>query len=314
MVDILIVNYNTKELIKPMIEACVAAHQKMTPRYLVVDNASTDGSLGELQKFGLDQNLIVNKNNVGFGRANNQLLPLIKNDYILLLNTDAFIQPNALVDSIAFMERNKECGILGVKLICQDGEVQPSCRYFPSPFNIFLQRTGLSRLFRQVQLIDDPGWDSESVSECDWVPGCFYFIRREVIDEIGLFDPSYFLYYEEVDHCKRAKAAGWKVMYSPHTAVVHIGGESAKHDGRLSSKGRQLSILQVESEILFLRKHYGFIGIALHAILSLAADIYIELKNLIKRTHQDVSREFFPGTARFFRILICTKFGRMPTR
>ncbi|POZ99712.1 glycosyltransferase family 2 protein, partial [Pseudomonas sp. MWU12-2312b] len=108
------------------------------------------------------------------------------------------------------------------------GDLQPSCRYFPTPLNVFMARTGLERFFPGVKKVDDMTWDHNSVRECDWVPGCYYLIRREVIDQVGLFDPRYFLYYEEVDHCKRVKQAGWKVVYYPHTTVVHIGGESAK--------------------------------------------------------------------------------------
>ena len=105
-------------------------------------------------------------------------------------------------------------------------------------------------------------WDHASVRECDWVPGCYYLIRREVIDQVGLFDPRYFLYYEEVDHCKRVKQAGWKVVYYPHTTVVHIGGESAKSVDQLNVDGRQIPTLQIESELLYFRKHHGLPGLA----------------------------------------------------
>lgn len=77
--------------------------------------------------------------------------------------------------------------------------------------------------------------------ECDWLPGCFYLVRREVLDKVGLFDPRYFLYYEEVDHCKRVKEAGWKVVFYPHTTVVHIGGESSKSVAELEAASRQIS-------------------------------------------------------------------------
>jgi N-acetylglucosaminyl-diphospho-decaprenol L-rhamnosyltransferase len=106
-----------------------------------------------------------------------------------------------------FMEVNPCCGVLGVKLVGRDGALQPSCRYFPTPWNVFLAKTGLQRLFPGTRLVDDMTWDHASVRECDWVPGCYYLIRREVIERVGLFDPRYFLYYEEVDHCRRVSCA-----------------------------------------------------------------------------------------------------------
>ena len=105
-------------------------------------------------------------------------------------------------------------------------------------------------------------WGHDSVRECDWVPGCFYLIRRQVIEHVGLFDPIYFVYYEEVDHCRRVRDAGWSVVYFPFTQVVHIGGESAQSAGSLTDSGRQVSALQIESELLYFRKHFGLLGLS----------------------------------------------------
>jgi GT2 family glycosyltransferase len=113
------------------------------------------------------------------------------------------------------------------------------------------------------------------------VPGCYYLVRREVIDQVGLFDPRFFLYFEEVDHCRAVKAAGWQVLYFPYTTVVHIGGESAKSDALLTS-GRQISELQVESELLYFRKHHGRLGVLSHLALSVLADLIVGTKNLIR--------------------------------
>ena len=149
--------------------------------------------------------LIENKINVGFGRANNQALSLVNGDFVLLLNTDAFVGVDTLQKTLEYMQTQPKCGILGVKLLSLDGELQPSCRYFPTPFNIFANRVGLSRLLPNIKLVDDVSWDSTITQECDWVPGCYYLMRKKVIEQQGLFDPIYFLYYEEVDHCFAVK-------------------------------------------------------------------------------------------------------------
>src|SRR6185295_455570 len=125
-----------------------------------------------------------------------------------------------------------------------------SCRYFPTPWNVFLSSTGIQRYFPRTRLVDDLDWDHASVRECDWVPGCYYLIRRGVLDDIGLFDPRFFLYFEEVDHCYRARKAGWPVVYYPDTQVLHIGGESAESVAKLTV-GRQILESQIESELLY---------------------------------------------------------------
>ncbi len=248
----------------------------------IIDNASVDNSAEILSREYPNIVLIENKQNVGFGRANNQALPFIHGRYVLLLNTDAFVRPDTIYKTVQYMETHTKCGILGVKLLGHDGSLQPSCRYFPTPLNIFLERTNLKRFFKHVQLVDDMSWDHASVKSCDWVPGCYYLIRKEVIDQVGLFDPRYFLYYEEVDHCFAAKRAGWEVVYFPDAPVVHIGGESAKQEGAVSSKSQQIESLQIESELLYFFKNHGLTGVCSHLLLNSLADFILFLKDLVK--------------------------------
>ena len=165
-----------------------------------------------------------------------------------------------------------------------------------------------------VRLVDDMAWDHASVRECDWVPGCYYLVRREVLDQVGLFDPRFFLYYEEVDHCRRVKEAGWKVVYYPHTSVVHIGGESAKSEGKLTSGGRQLSALQIESELLYFRKHYGRTGLAFHMVLVVLGDALLALKAILKRRGRDEVASCWAHIRLSWKLLRDTHFAAQPTR
>ncbi len=280
----------------------------------MIDNASKDGSADVLRREYPHIKLIENTQNVGFGRANNQAVPLVKGRYVLLLNTDAFVQTDTLIKTVQFMDMHPRYGMLGVKLLGRDGVLQPSCRYFPSSWNIFLERTNLKQFFKNTQLIDDMNWDHNSVRDCDWVPGCYALIRKTVIDQVGLFDPRYFLYYEEVDHCLAAKRAGWQVVYYPDTTVVHIGGESAKQEAAISSKSRQIEALQIESELLYFRKNYGLFGVLKHLFLNSLGDFILFLKALIKlKSPADVlfnlKRAWFV-LHMFFR----TRFAQVPTR
>lgn len=311
---VIVVNYNTRHLFDECFSCLNQASSNLSVQGLVVDNASTDGSQAFLRAKPSFATAVFNDLNVGFGRANNQAVPLVEGRYALLLNTDAFVSPDTLTKTLAWMDAHPDCGVLGVKLTDRSGALQPSCRYFPTPFNIFLNRTGLQRLFPRGVLVDDMTWDHAAVRECDWVPGCYYLIRREVLDQVGLFDPRFFMYYEEVDHCRRVKAAGWKVMFYPDTSVVHLAGESAKSAGALS-KARQISGLQVESELLYMRKHYGRLGLAWHMALVGLGDAVVGLKQLLKRAlRRREPGHFQPLFLSTWRALRATVWASQPTR
>ncbi|MEZ1314577.1 glycosyltransferase family 2 protein [Pseudomonas fluorescens] len=312
--DVLVVNYNTAGLLQPMFNALRQPDGPDRARYLVVDNASVDDSLERLASICPEALLLSNADNVGFGRANNQLVEHLQGKYALLLNTDAFVAPDTLSKTLDYMEAHPDCGILGVRLEGRDGDLQPSCRYFPTPLNVFLSRTGLERFFPWVKRVDDMQWDHASVRECDWVPGCYYLIRREVIDTVGLFDPRYFLYYEEVDHCKRVKQAGWKVMFYPHTTVVHIGGESAKSVDELNVASRQIPRLQIESELLYFRKHHGVPGLVWHMALVCLGDLILALKALLKRRGRAAIGACWEHARVTWALLRDTQFATQPTR
>lgn len=281
-VSIVFVSYNTAEMTCEAIRLVKASLHTLNLEIFVVDNASKDDSVARVSAEFPDVHLITNQSNVGFGRANNQVLPHYKGKYLLLLNTDAFVAPTSIQTTYDFMQSHTETGVLGVRLLGRDGVLQPSCRYFPTPLNIFLTSTGLFKCFPFVKLVDDMQWDHNSVRQCDWVPGCYYLIRREVIEQVGLFDLRYFLYYEEVDHCYATKKAGWQVTYFPDTSVVHIGGESAKTDNKISSVSKQVSALQIESELLYFRKNMGLVAVLLHIMLYAFAECIILLKRLVK--------------------------------
>ncbi len=316
MVDIsvIIVSYNTAHLLEEAVSKVKNAAQGLSLECIFVDNASKDDSIARIRALFPADKLIVNQTNVGFGRANNQALAHARGRYVLLLNTDAFVAPDTLVKTVAHMNANPRCGILGVRLEGRDGELQPCARYFPTPFNQFLQRTGLHKWFKSVRLVDDMAWDHASVRTCDWVVGCYYLVRKEVIDQVGLFDPRYFLYSEEVDHCFAAKRAGWEVVFYPHTTVVHLGGESAKSSGEITRSGRQLSALQVESELLYFRKNHGLAGVLIDTCLSLGADVLHAVKQLLKGKGAAGATSAWKHARLLLGLCLRTHLGSRPTR
>jgi len=311
---VIVVNYNTEHLLGPMFDALDAAADGLAVQTIVIDNASRDGSVAWLRRHRPEAALIANERNVGFGRANNQAIPHLRGDFVLLLNTDAFVAPDTLAKTLAWMRAHPDCGVLGVRLLGRDGAQQPSCRFFPTPLNTFLMRTGLARFFPWVPGIDDPRWDPAVSRDCDWVPGCYYLMPRAVVDEVGLFDPRYFLYCEEVDHCKRVRQAGWTVRYFADTTVVHIGGESAKTAGEITESGRQISDLQIESELLFFRKHHGLAGLAGAIALTALANAYLALKWIVKRRDVAGTQPYWRHTGTTWSLLRATGGATHPTR
>jgi N-acetylglucosaminyl-diphospho-decaprenol L-rhamnosyltransferase len=313
-VDVFLVSFNSAHLL-PRLRSSLAqaARADLTLRLLAVDNASSDGSAAILSR-GLRCDVVIeNKVNVGFGRANNQLLEHVRSEYVLLLNTDAFVAPDAIATTLAYMDAHPRCGIAGVRLTDDDGGLQPSRRSFPTPFTTFVRRTGLEKLLPVAGARHDIEEDHNHVAECDWVPGCYYLVRRAVLDDIGLFDPRFFLYFEEVDHCRRAREAGWSVAYLPSASVVHVGGESAKSVTSLS-RHRQISALQAESELLYMRKHFGVAGLAAHLLLVVIGDFILAGKDLLKREGTDAALARFRCTALTWRLARATALGKRPTR
>jgi N-acetylglucosaminyl-diphospho-decaprenol L-rhamnosyltransferase len=310
LISVILVSYNTAQMSIEALNCLFATQGDFNLEVFVVDNASKDNSAQIIKNAYPNITLIENKINVGFGRANNQVLDLVNGDYVLLLNTDAFVQTDTLQKTVEYMLQQPTCGILGVKLLSRDGELQPSCRYFPTPLNIFANRVGLSRLLPNIKLVDDVNWDSSLTQQCDWVPGCYYLMRKQVIEQQGLFDPIYFLYYEEVDHCFAVKKAGWQVTYFAETSVVHIGGESAKSIGKITTSGRQLNKLQVESELIYFRKNHGLVTCVLHLFLILLADIAQAIKNVLKLKY--IGPTAFANTKLMLTTAWNTRMGLVP--
>lgn len=312
-ISVVLVSYNTAETTIKALKHLFASKHALQMEVLIVDNASRDHSAERIASEYPDLPILKNTLNVGFGRANNQALPYVKGRFVLLLNTDAFVETNTIATTMAYMEQHPACGILGAKLIGEDGELQPSCRYFPTPWNLFLQESGFRRFFKQSRMVDDMSWDHESVRQCDWVPGCYYLVRRKVIEQIGFFDPIFFMYHEEVDHCYATKKAGWEIVYYP-APVVHLGGESAKSDEEISKQGRQIRSLQIESELLYFRKNHGIPGLISQLLLTTATSILKVIKDVVRLAPLPTIQSHFKYSWLTWKLFFRTNFGTKSSR
>ena len=259
-ISILIVSFNTCAVMRECMESIVTARANLSLEVIVIDNNSRDDSVEMVEREFPWAKIIRSDTNLGFGNANNKALEAATGRYIVLLNSDAFLQPDSLTLSIAKMEANPGVGLAGGRLVGRDGALQPSARLFPNLLRQLIVMSGLasryprSRFFGQT----DRTWADPMVEAAvDWVPGAYSIIRRDVLDIMPLFDSEFFLYYEEVDLCYRIRKAGYQVMYWPEIVVTHIGGESSRQVKTLemSSSGAQLVLWRMRSTLLFYRKH-----------------------------------------------------------
>lgn len=311
-ISVVIVNYNTTHLLERCVGSLRAACAGLKVQLVIVDNASRDAPAARLRQAHPDATVIANEHNVGFGRANNQALASCGAPFILLLNPDAYVLPDTLRESLAYMRLDPRCGVLGARLTDESGAgPELSGRPFPDPWSGFTLATGLFR--RPTPPATPVAAARAGAYECDWVVGCYYLVRRETVARVGLFDPRYFLYVEEVDHCRAVRAGGWRVVCLTDVRVVHVGGASAETEGKLGS-GRQLSRLQLESSLLYHRKHGGVPGMlrcfGLGALTELVLAAKCVLKGRLGQAWRVHARTLGFQCAQLWR----TRWGTVPTR
>ncbi len=267
-VHIVVVNYNTADLLRRCLEHAYASESSHPFTVTAVDNGSTDDSLAMLRARFPQARAIASTRNRGFAGAVNLALRAIEADlppvgdrtarrheYVLLLNTDLFLAPESLQVLTDFMERTPEAGVAGPRVEKPDGTLDLACRRgFPTPANALYKLTGLSRRFpRNARLVGynlthlDPG----ELAEVDSVMGACMLVRVAAIDDAGPMDEGFFMYGEDLDWAWRIKAAGWRVYYVPATRVLHFKGATT------ARQSERMIVEFYRAMYLFYRKHYA---------------------------------------------------------
>jgi len=263
--SIIIVSFNTRDLLRECLQTLQCGGAGASYETIVIDNASRDGSADMVADEFPEARLIRSEINLGFAAANNRGFEIARGRYIVLLNSDAFLRPGALRLSIEHMNGDPDAGLGGGRLVGRDDSWQPSARMFPSLLNEILMITGLAAKYPRSRFFGraDRTWaDPLCPAPVDWVPGAYSIIRRSVLERVGFFDERFFLYCEEVDLCRRIKAANNKIWYWPDIIAVHLGGESAKtiKTHKVSTGGSQLILWRMRAQLLYYRKHHGAVG------------------------------------------------------
>jgi N-acetylglucosaminyl-diphospho-decaprenol L-rhamnosyltransferase len=260
---IVIVNWNTRDLLRDCLRSLAASKGDFTQRVIVVDNASTDGSTDMVHAEFSDVTVIASETNDGFSTANNKGLRALgldkdRNDpgaprYGLILNPDTVLPPTALRDMLAYMDANESTGAAGPKLVLLDGNLDLACRRsFPSPTISMYRMAGLSKLFphsRRFGRYNLTYLDPDVETEVDSVVGAFMLVRRDVITRVGLLDEVFWMYGEDLDWAYRIKQAGWKVMYNPRVTVTHVKRAASRQSRRAQHEFYR-------AMLIFYRKHY----------------------------------------------------------
>lgn len=228
-----ILSYRTPTLLRRCLEAVAAERAALEIEAIVVDNGSADGSAEMVADLFPWVALIRNDRNLGFAAAHNQALRRARGRNWLVLNSDAAPAPGALRTLVDFLDRNPGVAVAGPKLRYPDGSAQPSRRRFPTVVTLFLESTQLqryspdNRVLRRYYVADRP---DDELQDVDWLVGACLCVRAAAAADVGLFDERYFMYSEELDWCRRFRAAGWRVVYVPSAEVVHVEGGSSQHD------------------------------------------------------------------------------------
>lgn len=225
-ISIIIVNYKTKKLVVDCFESIKKEGSRISWEVIVVDNGSNDGSREVFEKIKNEHknfHIILNKENLGYGKANNQGIKIAKGKYILLLNSDTLVNKGSLGKMIDFAKKNPDAGVVGSKLYNLDGSIQPSCFNFPTIKNAVLEYwLGKRGLFGKYLP------EGKKAVTVDAVVGAAFLITPEARKRAGLLDERYWAYFEDIDYCRQVWKKGLKVYYLPSSEIIHYHGVSFK--------------------------------------------------------------------------------------
>lgn len=258
--SVIVVNWKVAPLVGRLLDSIALETRGLTVEVIVIDNASRDGLATVVRSFQtrnphLPVELVQNERNLGFAAACNQGLYRARGRHLVLLNPDTRVVDGALQKMIAWLDQHPDVGVAGPRLLNEDGSIQPSVRRLPllaDQLLVMLKLHHLSLRFAPLRRYLHHDFDYSRESDVEQVMGAALFIRRECLEAIGPLDERFFTWFEEVDYCKRACAAGWRVVYAPTAAVIHLGGTSFAQELTARNNLRHLS-----SSLKYFAKHHG---------------------------------------------------------
>jgi len=287
--SIIIVNYNVKYFLEQCLYSVRKAIEGMEAEVFVVDNNSVDGSMEMVEEKFPEVISIINKDNVGFSKANNQAIKISKGDYTLLLNPDTLVEDDTFKKVVSFMDSHPNAGGLGVKMIDGKGRFLPeSKRGLPTPAVAFYKISGLAKIFPKSKTFGGYhlGYlNKEQTHEVEILSGAFMLMRKSVLDKIGYLDETFFMYGEDIDLSYRIIKAGYKNYYFPETRIIHYKGESTK------KSSVNYVVVFYNAMIIFAKKHFSSKNAGL---LSFLINMAVYFRAFVALFSRFLSKAFLP--------------------
>lgn len=298
-ISIIIVNYNTKDYMMRCLRSIYKNRLAAPFEVIVVDNNSMDGSVAALQRAFPDARIIANRKNLGFAHANNQGMRIAAGQWLLLLNSDTEVLPQALNVLNDFMRNHEEAAIAAPMLVDENGERQISCRRFPGIWQEIVKAVGFAKFMPDHNVLGYCGVvDWSRTQEVDQPQGACLMVRRDALSGGRIFDEDFYMYYEEVDLCYRLRKNGWRIYFVPAASVVHFSGKSF-------SKNMPRMIFHIyRSRFLYYKKHCSLMKQTAIYLLTLGEMIYrtavYALIGMMNRSEYDEVRLRIKGYCRVF--------------
>lgn len=265
---IIILNYKTPQLVIDCLHSLVSEVDSTQHRVIVVDNASNDGSVAAIQG-AIDTNswaswaeVLPSDVNGGFSAGNNLGLKAIDAQAYLLLNSDTIVRPGAIATLLDTMKDHPEAGLISPRLEWPDETPQISCFRYQSPFSEFIGSADTGFLTKLLNNFHVPLPIAEQPCEPQWTSFACVLIRKEVVENVGLMDEGYFMYYDDIDYCRQARNSGWNILHNPAARVVHLRGGSGSVKAEMASRKRPRPYLYA-SRSRYFAKYYGPFGLFL---------------------------------------------------
>jgi GT2 family glycosyltransferase len=258
--SIIIVNYNTGPLTAACIESILRQTLPFSVEIIVIDNASRDESVSHLKSDFPEITVLANDRNVGLAAGVNKGLSVARGTYYLILNPDIIVLPGALEKLVSWLEAGPRVGMAGGQLISPNGEIQDSCYRFYTPLTVIYRRTWLGKTRRgrkDVARLLMKDFDHRAVREVDWLMGACLLVRAKAVREVGGMDERFFLYFEDVDWCRRFWEAGWRISYVPEAQFSHYHQRSSEQRGLVHLLSNWILREHIKSAIKYFWKHRG---------------------------------------------------------
>lgn len=288
--SVIILSFNTKEItdecltrLKKSKENCEKV-LKNKVEVIVVENASADGSTEMIQKQHPWVKLIISHENTGFSKGNNIGMKASQQPYILLLNSDSYVEGDTLEKALLYFESHPQCDALGCKQILPNGSIQVSAGFLPTPLNTVLWITGLNiipgveKLVKPIHPRDKSFLSHEARAE--WVMGAFFMMKRKIFEKTGGFDESIFMYGEEVELSKRINDLGFKIYYVPSIQITHLDKASSQH------LWEKPLLNEIKGLVRYFKSHYPQRYFFIKAVLGLSLILRLAVFTILRNSQR----------------------------